>query len=175
MYTTEGIVLKRTDVGEADSLFTLYTRDFGKMRALAQGVKKEGAKLKGHLEPFGMASVSFVIGRSGARLTHASLLNFWEEMCLSFSKLRAARYMADLVDAHCGEGERDSALWEFFSEKLQILAEMDNDRVEECIAQFCKMFQRDLLVHLGYGDDDEKMREGEIARWRDVRYNEMYE
>ena len=51
MYTTEGIILKKIDVGEANALFTIYTKDYGKIRAVAQGVKKEGAKLQGHLEP----------------------------------------------------------------------------------------------------------------------------
>lgn len=30
MYATEGIVLKKIDVGENDGVFILYTRDFGK-------------------------------------------------------------------------------------------------------------------------------------------------
>ena len=33
VYKTEGIILKRIDVGEADSLFTIYMKDFGKIRA----------------------------------------------------------------------------------------------------------------------------------------------
>jgi len=171
MYTTTGIVLKRTDVGEADSLFTLYTRNFGKMRALAQGVKKEDAKLKGHLEPFNAVSLSFVIGKSGARLTHAAVFNHWAEARLHLKKLEALFFMAETLDAHCWEGEEDLPLWVFFLQKLQALAAMENDRMYECAAQFCETFREELLARLGYGEVHGRRLSVELARSRAVRYN----
>ena len=171
MYTTEGIILKRTDVGEADSLFTLYTRDFGKMRALAQGVKKEDAKLKGHLEPFNAVALSFVIGKSGARLTHAAVFNHWEEIRLHLKKLEILFFMAETLDAHCWEGEKDSPLWDFFLQKLQALAAMESGRTYECAAPFCETFREELLAHLGYGDVQGRWSSVELARSRAVRYN----
>ncbi|KKU23266.1 MAG: repair protein RecO protein [Microgenomates group bacterium GW2011_GWA1_46_15] len=37
--STEGIVLKRMNVGEADRFVTIFTRDLGKISALAKGVR----------------------------------------------------------------------------------------------------------------------------------------
>ena len=33
-FRSEAIVLRRTDFGEADRLLTLYSRDFGKIKAI---------------------------------------------------------------------------------------------------------------------------------------------
>ncbi|MEK7872560.1 MAG: recombination protein O N-terminal domain-containing protein, partial [Chloroflexota bacterium] len=37
LYKTEGIVLRRSDMGEADLLLTFYTPFYGKLRAVARG------------------------------------------------------------------------------------------------------------------------------------------
>lgn len=47
---TEAVVLKRHNFGEADRILTLYTRDFGKLSALAKGVRRPRSKKAGHVE-----------------------------------------------------------------------------------------------------------------------------
>ncbi len=51
-YRTQGIILKKEDRGEADRLFTIYTKDFGKLELLAKGERKIKSKLRGGLELF---------------------------------------------------------------------------------------------------------------------------
>ena len=98
MHATGGIIFKRIDIGEADSLFTIYTKDFGKIRARARGVKKENAKLKGHLEPLSLSAVSFVSGKNGPRLTGASLIQYFPKIRGDLEKLRAASYIVEVTD-----------------------------------------------------------------------------
>ena len=51
-YRTEGIVLKRSDFGEADRILTLYTPERGKMRVVAKGVRRITSRKAGHVELF---------------------------------------------------------------------------------------------------------------------------
>ncbi|MFN2162508.1 MAG: DNA repair protein RecO, partial [Candidatus Promineifilaceae bacterium] len=51
-YRTEAIVLKRSDFGEADRLLTLYSKEFGKIRAIAKGARKPQSRKTGHVELF---------------------------------------------------------------------------------------------------------------------------
>ncbi len=44
-YRSEAIVLRRVDFGEADRMLTLYSREFGKIRALAEAAREGGLKL----------------------------------------------------------------------------------------------------------------------------------
>jgi len=39
-YRAQGFILKKEDRGEADRIFTIYTKDFGKLELLAKAVRK---------------------------------------------------------------------------------------------------------------------------------------
>lgn len=125
MHTTDGIILKKTDAGEADLLLTVYTKDFGKIRALAQGIKKEGAKLRGHLEPLSVSKISFVLGKNGERLTHANLVQFWPAIRGASEKLKAAHRIAEHANAQCLEGQKDECVWELLMESFLVLEKGD--------------------------------------------------
>ncbi len=49
-YRYTAIVLGKKEVGETDRLYTFYTREQGKVRVVAKGVRKPEAKLAGQLE-----------------------------------------------------------------------------------------------------------------------------
>ncbi len=61
---TQGIVLTRTDYGEADRIITFLTPNHGKVRVYARGVRKTKSKLAGGIELFSVSDISFIIGRS---------------------------------------------------------------------------------------------------------------
>jgi DNA repair protein RecO (recombination protein O) len=49
---TEAVILSTSDVFDADRLYLLFTREFGKLRARAKGVRKPTSRLTGHLLQF---------------------------------------------------------------------------------------------------------------------------
>ena len=149
MHSTEAIVLKKMDVGEHDALYMLYTRDYGKMKAVAAGIKKEGAKLKGHLEPLSMSGVRFVSGKNREKLIAASLMNFWHGLRADEKKLAAAHYVASRIDQECMEGEKDDGLWGLITKNLFTLD--TKDILEEELERFLHSFETDLRECLGYG------------------------
>jgi DNA repair protein RecO (recombination protein O) len=61
---TRGIILNRTEYGEADRIITLLTPDFGKLRLMAKGVRKIKSKLAGGIELFSISDITFIRGRS---------------------------------------------------------------------------------------------------------------
>ncbi|HSW85079.1 MAG TPA: DNA repair protein RecO [Candidatus Saccharimonadales bacterium] len=60
---TEGIVLNRTDYGEADRIITLLTPTFGKVRLIARAVRGPKSKLAGGIELFSVSEITFIEGR----------------------------------------------------------------------------------------------------------------
>ncbi|MDO8591452.1 MAG: DNA repair protein RecO [bacterium] len=62
-YVTQGIVLTRTDYGEADRILSFLTSDHGKVRAIAKGVRKSKSKLAGGIELFSLSDLTLIIGR----------------------------------------------------------------------------------------------------------------
>jgi hypothetical protein len=61
-YRTQGIILKTQDVGEADRVFTVFTKQFGKLRLRAVSERKITSKLRGGLELFYLSDIEFIQG-----------------------------------------------------------------------------------------------------------------
>jgi DNA repair protein RecO (recombination protein O) len=61
---TTGIVLSRTDFGEADRIIHFLTSDQGKITGIAKGVRKSKSKLAGGIELFSVSELSFIVGKS---------------------------------------------------------------------------------------------------------------
>lgn len=108
MYHSRALILRKDEWGEADCRLTALTADFGKIRLLAQGARKHGAKLQGHLEPGTVSDISFVAGRNGYRLTTARLRNFPAAARASLPKLHAHAAVLVALDQNLLE-EREGA------------------------------------------------------------------
>ncbi|MDO5066287.1 MAG: DNA repair protein RecO [Propionibacteriaceae bacterium] len=62
-YRTEAVVLHTWKLGEADRIISLFTREYGKVRAVAKGVRRSGSKFGARLELFSHVDVQLVEGR----------------------------------------------------------------------------------------------------------------
>ena len=62
-YRDRAVVLRKLDYGEADRIFTLLTRDHGKVGVIAKGVRKPASKLGPSLELYGHIDVLLAKGR----------------------------------------------------------------------------------------------------------------
>ncbi|MCB0857654.1 MAG: DNA repair protein RecO [Solirubrobacterales bacterium] len=61
-FKTEAVVLRTIRYGEADRILHLYTREYGRLGAIAKGVRKPRSRFGGRLEPF--FRLSLVLHRS---------------------------------------------------------------------------------------------------------------
>jgi DNA repair protein RecO (recombination protein O) len=62
-FTTEALVIGSMRYGEADRIITLYTRERGRLGAIAKGVRRTKSKVGGRLEPFSLVRASLYSGR----------------------------------------------------------------------------------------------------------------
>ena len=74
-YRTEAIVLKRTDFGEADRLLTLFSKDLGKISAIAKGARKPQSRKTGHVELFMRSKFFIAKGRNLDIITQAEMVD----------------------------------------------------------------------------------------------------
>jgi len=61
-FTTEALVIGSMRYREADRIVTLYTRDRGRLGAIAKGVRRTSSKVGGRLEPFSLIRASLHAG-----------------------------------------------------------------------------------------------------------------
>lgn len=74
VYSTEAIVLRRDDYGEADRLLTLLTPRSGKMRVMAKGARKTSSRKAGHVELFTRVTLMLARGRLFDIVTQAEAI-----------------------------------------------------------------------------------------------------
>ncbi|NJN67727.1 MAG: DNA repair protein RecO [Chloroflexaceae bacterium] len=97
VYRTEALILRRSDVGEADRLLTLCT-PAGKQRVAARGVRKTTSRIAGHIELFTHASMMLAIGQNLDIVTQSQVLQAFPTMRSDLSRLSGAYYVAELYD-----------------------------------------------------------------------------
>lgn len=68
---TLAFTLNYTSSGEKDRLYTIFTKDFGKLKLLAKGGRDIKSKMVAHLEPPVLFDVLFARGKSVDRLAGA--------------------------------------------------------------------------------------------------------
>ncbi len=138
MYGVEAFVLSATDIGEYDRMYSLLTREFGKVRAVARSVRKSAAKLAGHLDIPNKSWVELVPTSKGWQVTRALEQESFHAMRADRVALSAVLSGARFMDAFVHE-MRDQelfGLWEHFLSCLSRATEQDNDRVALVTAQF---------------------------------------
>lgn len=127
MYLTPAIILKKDPFGEADVLITAFSEKYGKIRLLAQGARKESAKLKGHLEPGTYALLGFVAGKNIYRLTEADTIETFPDITQSLKKIKSRAWIFDFTERHTMEDLREEAE-DFFAALIKFLHDLENAR-----------------------------------------------
>ncbi|MGH3371987.1 MAG: DNA repair protein RecO [Nocardioidaceae bacterium] len=74
LYRDEAVVLRTQKLGEADRIITLLTRDTGRVRAVAKGVRRTSSRFGSRLEPFSYVDLQLAEGRSLDVVTQAETL-----------------------------------------------------------------------------------------------------
>ena len=104
-FRIQAVVLRHKDWGEADRLLTLYTREQGKVRALAKGIRKVTSRKAGHLEPFTYVTLQLAKGRDLLIVTQAETVNAFLAIGEDLVKTGYASYVIELLDRFTYEEE----------------------------------------------------------------------
>lgn len=104
-FRADSIVLRHSDWGEADRLLTLYTREQGKVRAIAKGARKLTSRKAGHIEPFTHVTLQLAKGRDLLIVTQAETVNAILAVRDDLVKTGYAAYIIELLDRFVYEEE----------------------------------------------------------------------
>ncbi|MFZ5919849.1 MAG: DNA repair protein RecO [Chloroflexota bacterium] len=97
-FRAEAIVLRHSDWGEADRMLVLFTRQQGKVRALAKGARKIRSRKAGHLEPFTRVTLQLAAGRDLLIVTQAETLEAYQPVREDLVLTGYAAYLVELLD-----------------------------------------------------------------------------
>jgi DNA repair protein RecO (recombination protein O) len=122
-FRAEAVVLRHSDFGEADRLLTLYTREHGKVRAIAKGARKIASRKAGHLEPFTRVKLQFAKGRDLLIVTQAETIDAYPSLRADLTLTGYAAYVLELLDRFVPDEETAlPSLFRLLTETLSRLA-----------------------------------------------------
>lgn len=143
-YKTEGIILKRTNYGEADRILTIYTKHYGKIRVLAKGVRRITSRRGGNVELFNQAVIFLSQGKNLDSLQEAQVVNSFKSWRNDLKKVVVAYYFCELVDKLTPEGQANPKVFQLLSRFLGKIATAS-------LPELRRSFEELLLQELGFG------------------------
>jgi len=143
-YQTEAIIIKKTRLGEADRILTLYTPEMGKIQAVAKGVRRPRSKLSGHLELLTHSLVSLARGRNLDTITGSQTINSFIALKSDLGFTSYALYATELVNQFTADHIENHPLFNLLLETLEQLGQGGNSELT------LRYFELQLLSEVGY-------------------------
>lgn len=142
---TTGIILSRTDYGEADRIVTMLTPDQGKLRLMARGVRKIKSKLAGGIELFSVSEISFIRGRGEiGTLVSTRLIKHYGKIVQAIDRVQLGYALIKMLNK-ATEDQPEAAYFELLQRAFTAL---DDDTVStELISLW---FRAQLLSQAGH-------------------------
>ena len=142
--STEAIVVKRTDFKENDGIYTLYTKELGKIGVMAKGVKKNSSKLRGGLTELAISDVTLLMGKGMPIVVNAQTREALLEIRYELVRMSYAAFCMEFLDRVVVEQEADAGLYALVCEGLRMIAAAD-----PWVGSVVTV--NGILEHMGYG------------------------
>ena len=143
-YNCRAIVLKRINLGEKDRILTLYTREYGKVSAVAKGARRPGSKLAGASEPFTYAKMQLATGKELEVLTQAEIKESFPNAKANIESVAYAIYLMELVNSFVDDKQANLDLFDSLLSSMYILESQTNPEIT------ARYFELNLLSIMGY-------------------------
>lgn len=117
------VILSQEDWREHDVMITLYTRERGKLKALAKGLRKKESKLASHLEPLTTAEIFMVQGKHWPIIAGSSVDKSRVGLQLNFNRLVLAGAAVNLVKVMTPLESHDERIYILLQDTLTIIEE----------------------------------------------------
>ena len=113
LYRDQAVVLRTQKLGEADRIITMLTREHGRVRAVAKGVRRTKSKFGARLEPGSHIDVQLFIGKIFDTVTQVEALeNYGDLVSRDYQRWTIASAILETAERFTSQ-EREPALQEY--------------------------------------------------------------
>lgn len=162
LYTAEGVILKRRNYQESDRVITIFTRGYGKITAIAKGVRKVSSRRAGHLEVFTQARFVFYQGKTWDHITEVFSLAQFESFRRDLTRASFAYYACELLDYLLPDRQSHEYVYDRFIRSLQTVS-MQSSVID--LQKEIYEFALHILRLLGFLPESHYVHESSIHRF----------
>lgn len=142
-FTTEGIIVKRSNFGEADRILTIITPYKGKIKVIAKGVRRITSRRAGNVEVLNKVRLQIFAGKGMKILTEAQALDTFPKIKNDLTMSTYGSHLAELSERFLPEEQPNPAIYQLLAATLELLE--SNPR-----QIFIRAFEVKLLSLLGF-------------------------
>lgn len=126
LYRDKGIVLRSFKLGESDRIVVLMTENYGKVRAVAKGIRKTKSKIGARLEPLSHVDIQLYRGRELDTVSQVDLIDSSARLHSKLDKLTQGMAMLEAVDQIAEDREPSPHLYRMLQGALNALMEQES-------------------------------------------------
>ncbi len=146
-FKLEAVVLRHSDWGEADRIISLFTRQQGKIRAVARGVRKIRSRKAGHLEPFTRVTLQLAKSKDLPIITQAETISAHSEIRSDLLLIGYASYVVEVLDKFTYEEGENIPLYNLLVDTLKRLSAPEEHQDLQLVVRY---YELRLLDHMGF-------------------------
>jgi len=135
-YPLTALVLRKTKLGETDTILTLMGSDGTQVRAVAKGLRKPGSRFGGRLEPFSVVDLLLHTGRSLEIVTEARTVTAHSALREDLDLSAAAAVVVDVLDKIAVEGQAEPRLFGLATATLDALESGGSEATAALVVAF---------------------------------------
>ena len=108
--TTDGMILKTSNLGEYDKRLVILTADRGKITVFARGVRRQDSRYLAACSPFSFGTLRAFPGRNAYSFMDFSVKNYFEPLRTDFEVSCLGMYFLEVADYYTRENNDDAGM-----------------------------------------------------------------
>jgi DNA repair protein RecO (recombination protein O) len=158
---TEALTLRKSNTGDFDRLYFLFTKEWGKVSVLVKSGCKLSSKLAPHLEHLSLTQVMLAEGKAGYRLAGTKTISANKKIKNDLLKIGWSTLFLETIDCFLPPQEADPEIFGLAENFLDSLAELEDKQAEQIL--FNQYFFK-LLDHFGYKPELKAISQLQLTR-----------
>lgn len=114
-----GFIIKRTNFGESDKIITLFTKEEGKIKAIAKGSRKMKSKYSGHIELLNKVNLVTSKGKTFEVVMEANLEKNYLGLTPNLKSLKSLYFITEIIDKTLPEKHPSPELYNLYENCLE--------------------------------------------------------
>lgn len=142
---TQGIVLKKVELLNLDNFITIFTKDLGKIVAVAKGIKKLNSRRAPHIQTANLIDLMLYNKNERYYIQESSIISGFSKLKKNSKKISMIYYFFQIIDKLLPENSHEEDIYKLtlnFMIKLSNIQKIENSIIEKSL--------NTLLNKLGY-------------------------
>ncbi len=145
-YKATGIIIKRINYKEADKILIVFTKEYGKIKVLAKGIRRISSKRAPQLELFNYVKLNLISNSFLDIVAEVETQEVFPSIRSNLENMAYTYELAELIDQLCPEREEHRKIFDLSLNVLRTFERGNYTSIKEVLENF----MQHLLWELGY-------------------------